>query len=107
MDSQPSPPPETVTVNFSVGIGDGKFAATVEVPAGQTNLTQILPVLRSLNDSMIAGVSAQLEQAGHGISCRAGCGSCCRQMVPLSIFEAEALAEILTPDLRFETTRPA
>jgi Fe-S-cluster containining protein len=83
---------ETISVEFTVGVGDGKFTATAVVPAGQTNLTQILPVIQSLDDSLIAGVAAQLAEAGRPISCKAGCGACCRQMVPISIFEAEALA---------------
>ncbi len=82
---------ETVSVEFTVGVGDGQFAATAVVPAGRTNLTQILPVLQSLENSIIQGVSAQLNAAGLSVSCKAGCGACCRQMVPLSIFEAEAL----------------
>ena len=61
MDEKPQ---ETVSVEFAVGIGDGKFTATAVVPAGQTNLTQILPVLQSLDDSLIGGVTAQLNQAG-------------------------------------------
>jgi Fe-S-cluster containining protein len=88
MDEQPQ---ETVSVEFAVAIGDGKFTATAVVPAGQTNLTQILPVLQSLDDSFIGGVTAQLSEAGFHVSCKAGCGACCRQMVPISIFEAEAL----------------
>jgi Fe-S-cluster containining protein len=86
-----SKPPETVTVEFAIGIGDGKFTATAVVPAGQTNLTQILPVIQSLEDSLLEGVTAQFAEAGRAISCKAGCGACCRQIVPLSIFEAEAL----------------
>ncbi len=89
MDEQPL---ETVSVDFAVRIGEGQFKATAVVPAGQTNLTQILPVLQSLDDSLIAGVTAQLSEAGHKVSCKAGCGACCRQMVPLTIFEAEALS---------------
>lgn len=85
-------PHENVSVKFTVGIGDGKFTATAIVPAGQTNLTQILPVLQSLDDSFIGGITAQLSEAGLKVSCKAGCGACCRQMVPLSIFEAEALS---------------
>jgi len=85
-------PQETVSVEFAVGIGDGKFTATAVVPAGPTNLTQILPVLQSLDDSFIGGVAAQFSEAGFNISCKAGCGACCRQMVPISIFEAEALS---------------
>ncbi len=85
-------PQETVSVQFEVGIGNERFKATAVVPAGQTNLTQILPVLHSLDSSFIDGVTSQLADAGLKVSCRAGCGACCRQMVPLSIFEAEALA---------------
>lgn len=85
-------PPETVSVEFTVGIGDDAFTAVAVVPAGQTNLTQILPVLQALDDSFIGGVTAQLKEAGHTVSCKAGCGACCRQIVPISIFEAEALS---------------
>jgi Fe-S-cluster containining protein len=91
MSELASTPPETVSVEFVIGIGDGTFTATAIVPAGQTNLTQILPVIQSLENSLIEGVAAQLAEAGRAISCRAGCGACCRQIVPLSIFEAEAL----------------
>jgi Fe-S-cluster containining protein len=92
MDEHLPTSPETVTVEFTIGIGAGKFNASAVVPAGQTNLTQILPVIQSLHTSFIDGIASQLSQAGHAISCRAGCGACCRQMVALNIFEAEALA---------------
>jgi Fe-S-cluster containining protein len=84
--------PETVTVEFEVGIGDGRFKASAIVPAGRTNLTELLPVLQSLDSSFIDGVTSQLAAGGIKVTCRAGCGACCRQMVPLTIFEAEALA---------------
>jgi len=84
---------ETITVEFKVGLGDGRVKMTAAVPAGQTNLTQLLPVIQSIDDSFIAGITSQLSQAGRKVSCKAGCGACCRQMVPISIFEAEALAD--------------
>jgi Fe-S-cluster containining protein len=92
MGEQPPFPAETVTVEFSIGLGDGSLKVSATVPAGQTNLTRILPVLQAIDDSVIAGVASQLSQIGRTVSCKAGCGACCRQMVPLSIFEAEALA---------------
>ena len=92
MDEQLPPSQQTVTVDFTVGVGDGKFTASATVPAGKTNLTQILPVIQSLDSSFIDGITAQLAQVGRTVSCKAGCGACCRQMVALSIFEAEALA---------------
>jgi Fe-S-cluster containining protein len=88
MDEKPQ---ETVTVEFAIGVLDGQFNASAKVPVGRTNLTQILPVIQSLDSSFIDGVSAQVARLGRTVSCKAGCGACCRQMVPLSIFEAEAL----------------
>ena len=84
--------PQTVTVNFKLALGDGTFDASATVPEGECNLTEILPVLQSLDGSLLNAVAEQINEAGLSISCKAGCGACCRQMVPLSIFEAQALA---------------
>ncbi len=97
MDEQPTAPPEnapidTVSVEFALAVGEGRISVTAVVPSGQTNLTQILPVLQAIDDSLIASVASATAQAGHPISCKAGCGACCRQLVPITIFEAEALA---------------
>ena len=91
MADHSSSAPETVTVEFAVGFAEGKFTATAVVPAGPTNLTQILPVIQSLEDSLIEGVGRQLAEAGKPVSCKAGCAHCCRQLVALNLFEAEAL----------------
>lgn len=89
MDTQASP---TVTVDFALGIGVGQFKASATVPAGQTNLTQILPVLQSLQDAYLDGVIGEVTASGQAVSCRAGCGACCRQMAPLTLIEAEWLS---------------
>jgi Fe-S-cluster containining protein len=82
---------ETVVVEFSLAVGEGQMRMSAQVPAGETNLTQLLPVLQSLDSALIGEVGEQLQQGGRTVSCRAGCGACCRQMVPISIFEAESL----------------
>jgi Fe-S-cluster containining protein len=84
--------PPNVQVNFTLDIGPGRLDASAIVPAGETNLTQILPVLQDLSSDIINGVAQIAESEGYGISCRAGCGACCRQLIPLSLFEAEFLA---------------
>ena len=91
MDAQPSAPPETVSVEFSLAWGDEQITATAEVPAGRTNLTQLLPILQALDSSLVGAAASEAVAAGRTISCKAGCGACCRQLVPISIFEAEAL----------------
>ncbi len=89
METRPS---EIVEVTFTVAVGERKLNASVEVPAGKVTVTELLPVLQALTSRVATGMAAEAEAAGHPVSCRAGCGACCRQLVPLSVFEAEALA---------------
>ena len=85
-------PDETVQVDFSLTIGPGRLDVSASVPTAQTTLTQLLPVLHSISSNIIDSTVRVVESEGFTISCRAGCGACCRQIVPLSIFEAEYLA---------------
>src|SRR5277367_4440487 len=89
----PTPELSSVEVSFSLRIGEGTLNASLAVPAGKTTLTGLLPILQDFDSSMIHRVAGEATEAGHPISCRAGCGACCRQMVPLSIFEAEFLGQ--------------
>ena len=85
--------PQTVNLSFSIPVGGGQLHGSARLPAGQTTLTQLLPILQNIENAIIGRVWEEGEQAGKAISCKAGCAACCRQMVPLSLFEAEALAE--------------
>jgi len=67
----------------------------VEVPVGPRKLTDLLPVTRALSDELTAAAIASEEAAGRKISCRAGCGACCRQLVVISVVEAQGLAELV------------
>ncbi|HYK35035.1 YkgJ family cysteine cluster protein [Alloacidobacterium sp.] len=88
-----TPEPSTVEVSFSLRVGEGTLNASLQVPAGKTTLTNLLPIIQDFDSSMINHVAGEATEAGHPISCRKGCGACCRQMVPLSIFEAEFLGD--------------
>jgi Fe-S-cluster containining protein len=74
-------------------MGGATVCANLTLPACRTTLTELLPVIQNLEDAVIGRVAEEAQAAGKPISCRAGCGACCRQMVPLSLFEAEALTE--------------
>lgn len=84
---------DVVTVEFTLGLGEASMRAAVQVPAGAVTVTELLPILQGFTSRMVEDVSGQSAAAGHPISCRAGCGACCRQLVPISVFEAEALGE--------------
>jgi Fe-S-cluster containining protein len=93
MDQQPAAPQNVVQVNFALALSGGQLSATVQVPAGPSNLVQILPLLRGLDDAFIDDAASELAAAGQPISCKQGCNHCCYQAVPISLVEAEALAE--------------
>jgi Fe-S-cluster containining protein len=76
-------------------VGGTSLQASVQLPGGRTTLTQLLPIVQNLEETIISKVGEEARAAGSPISCRAGCGACCRQMVPVSLFEAEALTEWL------------
>jgi Fe-S-cluster containining protein len=83
----------TVQVDFTLKVGEGRLDASLQVPAGDVTLTQLLPVLQTLTSSVVDSAVRIANSEGYKVSCKAGCGACCRQLVPLSIFEAEYLSE--------------
>jgi Fe-S-cluster containining protein len=90
-DPSPQPAPAAVKATISLPMGPLSLNASVQLPTGRTTLTQLLPIIQSIENAIVDRLSEEANAAGTPISCRAGCGACCRQMVPLSLFEAEAL----------------
>jgi len=87
--------PATARVSFGLPVGGGVLNASAQIPTGRTTLTELLPIIQNLENAIIGRVSEEAQAAGSPISCRAGCGACCRQMVPVNLFEAEALTNWL------------
>ena len=80
-----------VKATFSLPVGRGFLHASAVVPAERTTLTELLPIVQNLENAIVGRVAEEASQAGTPISCGPKCGACCRQMVPVSLFEAEAL----------------
>ncbi len=87
-----NPPSEPVypVAEFALTIRGRRLEARTQLPAGEVRVADLLPVLRKFNDAVIGAAVADAEDAGQKISCCAGCGACCRQVVPIG--EAEALS---------------
>lgn len=105
MPASQQTPPSSNRVSYQVPVGGGFLHASANLPAGHATLTQLLPVIQNLENAIVAKISEEATQAGTPVSCRAGCGACCRQLVPVSLFEAEALGEwfgTLPEDRRIE-----
>jgi methyltransferase-like protein/cyclopropane fatty-acyl-phospholipid synthase-like methyltransferase/Fe-S-cluster containining protein len=86
---------KTRTASLKMSIAGRPIDAQIEVPEGPTRPRQLLPVLQWFTGEVVEAGCAQVAQQGKTISCRAGCGACCRQLVPISRAEAHHLASLV------------
>lgn len=76
-------------------LGGEPVTLEMAVPSGHIGFEDVLPILQGLTDFVVNRGVEVAESAGRTISCRAGCGACCRQLVPISQAEARALAALV------------
>jgi len=84
-----------VTGKATLVIGGEPVAFELTVPAGPVAVEDVLPILQGLSSLFAQRAAARAETAGRSISCKAGCGACCRQLVPIAPAEARALAGLV------------
>src|SRR5215471_4892183 len=80
--------PFTATLRLTVG--NLKVVHLITVPSAQVPATEIVPALQGLVNAVVA--ATEKDQT---ISCRKGCGACCRQLVPISRTEGERLLQLI------------
>lgn len=98
---------EWVTGSVTVAIGGVPLTMQMTIPAKPVKPRRMLPVFQ-----MMAGAFTNLgvEKAaaeGKTVSCKAGCGACCSQAVPLAEIEAFEIAAMVEamPEPRRTTIR--
>ncbi len=84
-----------VTANLKLSCDDWVMQLKVSMPTGPTTLHDFLPVAQSLTDAVVGATSKQIAAQGQTISCCAGCGACCRQLVPITPVEAHRLRQVV------------
>ena len=62
---------------------------------GPMRLIELLPLARTICEGITAISLARVKAEGRTISCKAGCGACCRQLAPISPAEAVRLAKVV------------
>jgi Fe-S-cluster containining protein len=94
MNSQPQQAPmRTAQVELTVKGRQLKMqfdVADAVVPPGD-----LLPLFRAVAESIMDIAVRDLAQAGTRISCKMGCGACCRQLVPISAMEAREIGRVV------------
>lgn len=84
-----------VNATMELRIGGVPMQLPVSVPRAAVPLEAVLPNFHRLADAVADIGTAAVLRTGASISCRKGCGACCRQPVPVSIAEARALAALV------------
>jgi Fe-S-cluster containining protein len=80
-----------VAVEVSIKLGTERLNAKFTVPEEPIEPADLLPIARAITHRVIDSAIEELP-SGEEIACKAGCGACCRQLVPISQTEARMLA---------------
>ncbi|HEX6728582.1 MAG TPA: YkgJ family cysteine cluster protein [Pyrinomonadaceae bacterium] len=80
------------TVELSISNSEWELQAQVTVPIEPVQVDELLPLARALSDALVNETQKILQQSGETISCKKGCGACCRQLVAISEIEARQLS---------------
>jgi len=94
-ETTPSDAQDFVTAQVDLQVAGTRVQFALTVPTAPVSPGAILPVFQTLSEAIQADVASGLEEEGKRISCRAGCGACCRQLVPITKIEARYLAELV------------
>ena len=93
--SDQAPPAGFDTANVHLRILDEECQFAVAVPLGRRRPIELLPPAREFTRQATAIAVRKAQAQGKTISCKAHCGACCRQLVAISVVEAQALAQEL------------
>lgn len=80
----------TSTATLRLTVGDLQIAHPITVPNAPVPAAEVLPALQGLVNAVVTAA-----ETGKAISCRKGCGACCRQLVPISRTEGERLLDLV------------
>ena len=83
------------TATLRLTVGDLRIVHPITVPSAPVPATEVVPALQGLVNAVVAAAEAGLTKSQETISCRKGCGACCRQLVPISRTEGERLLALV------------
>jgi Fe-S-cluster containining protein len=82
---------ETQNLEFDFVLADDTFHVAVELPIAPVRPRRLLPLFQGVANMIVDASVADVKANGEEVSCKAGCGACCRQIVPVSGAEARQL----------------
>jgi Fe-S-cluster containining protein len=96
-----------ITIPVELTVFGGTLKAGIPVPAQPVSTREMVPVFRAVAEAVIHLSVRAAQEQGRSVSCCAGCGACCRQLVPVSQTEARMLLDLIEamPEPRRTTIR--
>jgi Fe-S-cluster containining protein len=83
-------------VRLELRVLNERVSVAVPQPPNPARLDELLPLVRSIDDAVVALAVRRTEAGGQAVSCRKGCSACCRaQPVPVTPPEAYALLRLV------------
>jgi Fe-S-cluster containining protein len=95
VESDASVLPETVMANVQLSISGRNARAEIQVPTGPISPVELLPLFQQFTDAVMDIAVEDAAAQGRTVSCRKGCGACCRQPVPISQTEAYWIRDVI------------
>jgi hypothetical protein len=92
---EPDRTPKTLTARATLSISGVRVDFEITVPTRLVGLGELLPTFRSLAGAIIDQAEREDLADGQKVSCRKGCGACCRQLVPIAEVEARQILDLV------------
>ncbi len=86
---------ESRRLTAELNLPGGHVRVEMDVPMGEVPMRSLLPALQATADALVSHAAAQSAAAGKPVTCSAGCGACCRQVVPVAPAEARQIAALV------------
>ena len=84
-----------VSATFKLSWQGRELSASVTLPSEPVSPRRLLPMVQNFTNALVGMGENFVESAGETVSCKAGCGACCRQLVPVSETEARHLRDLV------------
>ncbi len=81
--------------NVRFSLNGNPLEIQFSVPAKPVKLQRMLPIFQQMTNTFVEANVTAVKKSDEEVSCKKGCGACCRQPVPVAEIEAYKLAEIV------------
>jgi Fe-S-cluster containining protein len=86
---------EYAVANVELAASGRRIEAQIRVPLEPVRLKELIGLFQALSDAITEAAAQNVAETGGAISCRKGCGACCRQLVPVSRMEAWRIRDLV------------